>query len=45
MFFETPKVGIIGIFVLPEIENELRPVTSDIIVISVNPKFVFKFIW
>ena len=34
--FQTPKVGIIGIFVLPKIEKELGPVKSS--------KFVFKFI-
>ena len=29
-FFETPEVGIIGIFVLLKYENELELVTSDI---------------
>ena len=36
-FFETPKVGVIGIFILLKYENELELVTSDISINSVNP--------
>ena len=36
-FFETPEVGIIGIFVFLQYENELELVTSDINFNSVNP--------
>ena len=36
-FFETPEIGIIGIFVLPEYENELEIVASDICFNSLMP--------
>ena len=36
-FFETPEVGIIGVFVLLKYENELELVTSDISFTSVSP--------
>ena len=47
-FFETPKSGYFGIFVLLNYENELEIVASDISFNSVSfdiSKFVFKCIW
>ena len=35
--FDTPEIGIIGIFVLPEYGYELELVTSDISFNSVSP--------
>ena len=47
-FFEIHKIGNIGIFVLPKIENKGGIVISDIIfnlVTRDSSKFVFAFIW
>ena len=37
VFFETPEIGIIDIFLLLKYENELELVTSDISFNSDNP--------
>ena len=37
-FFETPKVGIIGIFVLLKYENELEIVATDISLVIVKER-------
>ena len=36
-FFETPEIGIIGIFILPKYGNKLELITSDISFNSVLP--------